>query len=346
MLLAPGWYTARLSVMSVKRPAGLMPQSAELRELGLPLPGGGGDAERVAAVLSSDSVSDAVVDKFDLKTRYGQKSREAMREELWEHCGVRVLPRSEVVVLTCEDKDPAVAQAMAAFFGEHGNAVFRRVDSGSAAEEVKFLEAHLSELREQGRQAQQRLRTFEEQNKIVDLDSQAKAVVSAIAALRSQRVQKELELAYAKGFTSREEATAVQLRRVLAVLQEKERALGEAAPRPVKSASNDNTVVGPEGDLFPAAVAVPSLRAQLQELQLDRKFYETAELMTMQRLETARANQARDVSTFQVLDAPSLPNRRSRPRRPLIAALGALVGLLAGAAWVFGPAYLRSLREA
>src|SRR5439155_12838523 len=167
---------------------------------------------------------------------------------------------------------------------------------------------------------------------IVDLESQAKAVVSAIAELRSQRVQKELELAYAKGFTSREEASALQLRRVLAVLQEKERALEEA---PGTADASARAATGHGGELFPAAVAVPSLRAQLQVLQLDRKFYETAELMTMQRLETARANQARDVSTFQVLDAPTLPNRRSRPRRLLIATLGAIVGLLAGVGRAF-----------
>ena len=255
-LFAPAWYTGRLSVVSPKRSGGgLGAQAAELREVGVQLPGSGGDAERVAAVLSSESVSGAVIDKFDLKKRYAARYREKAREELWEHCSVRVQPRSEVVVLTCEDKDPATAQAMAAFFGETGNAVFRRVDAGSAGEEVRFLESHLAELREQGRQAQQKLRQFEEQNKIVDLESQGRAVVSAIGALRAQRIAKELELSYSKGFTSREEASAMQLRRVLAVLQEKERSLEEGAPRAPGSAA--------EADLLPPAIAVPRLRAQL-----------------------------------------------------------------------------------
>ena len=60
-LLAPAWYTGRLSVVSLKRSGGgLGAQAAELRELGVQLPGSGGDAERVAAVLSSESVSGAV----------------------------------------------------------------------------------------------------------------------------------------------------------------------------------------------------------------------------------------------------------------------------------------------
>src|SRR5207237_2356235 len=123
------------------------------------------------------------------------------------------VPKGDLVVLNCEDRDPAIAQAMVAFFGEHGNAVFRRVDASSAGEEVRFLEAHLAEIQDKARKAQKRLREFEEEKGIVDLEPQAKAVVSTIASLRSQRVAKELELSYAKGFAARDESSSLQLRR-------------------------------------------------------------------------------------------------------------------------------------
>src|SRR5438105_9261239 len=96
-LIAPSWYTARLAVVSLKRsssvPVGIGQQMSELRELGLSLPGmGGGSADRVAAVLGSESVSDAVIEKFNLKERYGKKYQEQAREELWDHCAVKVVP--------------------------------------------------------------------------------------------------------------------------------------------------------------------------------------------------------------------------------------------------------------
>jgi tyrosine-protein kinase Etk/Wzc len=332
-LLAPSWYTARLSVVTLKRSAsGLMGQGAsELRELGAALPGlPSSDTDRVAAVLQSDSVTDAVIAKFDLRKRYDEKYLETAREELWKHCAVRVQNKGDVVILTCEDKDPAQAQAMAAFFGEFGNDTFRRVDRTSASEEVRFLEAHLEELRAQARKAHDAVRAFEEQNKIVDIGEQAKAVVSQIATLRAQQVSKELELSYAKGFTASSESSSVQLRRVLAVLAAKEKALSEGEG-------------GKSAELFPPALAMPAMRAKAIELELDRKFYEQSVIITMERLENARGNQARDVSTFQVLDAPVLPGYRSRPKRLFIIALGALAGLLLGIAWRYGPGYVKGL---
>jgi tyrosine-protein kinase Etk/Wzc len=332
-LFAPSWFTARLAVVTLKRSAsGLLGQGAsELRDLGASLPGlPTSDTDRVAAVLQSDSVTDAVIAKFDLRKRYNEKYQELAREELWKHCAVRVLTKGDVVILTCEDKDPAQAQAMATFFGEFGNDTFRRVDRTSASEEVHFLEAHLEELRAQTRKAQDAVRVFEEQNKVVDIDEQAKAVVSSIATLRGQQVSKELELSYAKGFTAHDESSSVQLRRVQAVLAAKEKSLTDGDG-------------GKSSELFPPALAVPALRARLTQLQLDRKFYEAALLITMERLESARGTEARDVSTFQVLDAPTLPSYRSRPKRLLIVAFGALIGLLAGIAWRLGPGYVKGL---
>ena len=56
-----------------------------------------------------------------------------------------------------------------------------------------------------------KLRDFEERYKIVDLDSQSKAVVSAMASLRSQEISKELQLSYMTTFSSRDETTAVHV---------------------------------------------------------------------------------------------------------------------------------------
>jgi tyrosine-protein kinase Etk/Wzc len=336
-IFAPSWFTARLAVVTLKRsPSGLMGQGAsELRELGATLPGlPSSDTDRVAAVLQSDSVTDAVIEKFDLRKRYNEKYLELAREELWKHCAVRVQTKGDVVILTCEDKDPAQAQAMASYFGEFGNDTFRRVDRTSASEEVLFLDAHLLELRLQAGKAQASVRAFEEQNKIVQIDEQAKAVVDQIATLRAQQVAKELELSYAKGFTASSESSTVQLRRVLAVLAEKEKSLSEGQK-------------GQPAELFPPALAIPALRARWIELELDRKFYEQSVIITMERMEAARSNQARDVSTFQVLDAPVLPTYRSRPKRLFIVALGVLAGLLLGVAWRYGPGYVKGLmREA
>jgi LPS O-antigen subunit length determinant protein (WzzB/FepE family) len=65
----------------------------------------------------------------------------------------------------------------------------------------------------------------------------------------------------------------------------------------------------------------------------------------MQRLEMAKVNEARDTSTFQILDRPSLPTVKSRPNRRGAVVNGLVIGLIAGLAWAFGRSYLRSLVE-
>ena len=133
-LLAPKWYRSVLTVVPAKtqKPAlgGLL--GADLGGLAAGLDPSGGlagaaDAARIAAVLQSLAVSDAAIDKFDLKTRYDVKYLETAREELWKHCEVKALPKPNLVQLSCEDKDPRFVQQMLTFFGDYGNQVFRRV---------------------------------------------------------------------------------------------------------------------------------------------------------------------------------------------------------------------------
>src|SRR5437016_6534819 len=83
-------------------------------------------------------------------------------------------------------------------------------------------------MRREADDAARHLREFEEKYKVIDLDSQSKAVVSAMASLRSQEISKELQLSYLNSFSSRDESTAVQIRQQIAVMNAKFRRLEES----------------------------------------------------------------------------------------------------------------------
>jgi capsule polysaccharide export protein KpsE/RkpR len=292
--------------------------------------GSGADTARIAAVLQSTAVTDAVIDRFDLKTRYGGAAQELLREELWSHCDVKTIARANLVQLSCEDKDPRFLQPLLTFFTEHGNEVFRRVNVSSASEEVRFGEKRVAELRRQADEVAARMREFQETHRIVDLDSQAKAVVSSVAMLNSQRIAKRMELEYAKGFTSPDEAGARQLESQLSVVDEQLRDLEEPrAPTPASKAGGGSSK-GKGPGMFPATLEVPKLRSEYEKLYRDRRVAEATLVFALDRLESARSNEARDVSTFQVLDPPTLPTKRSRPRISLSVIFSALAGLAVG----------------
>lgn len=348
-LLAPSWYRSVLTVVPAKaqRATGLSSMlggdAAGLAAGFLEGAGATADGPRIAAVLQSDSVSDAVIEKFDLKTRYGEQFLEGAREELWRHCDVKILIKPQLVQLSCEDKDPRFVQEMLSFFAEHGNGAFRRVSVSSASEEVRFLEKRVVELRKLADDSAARMREFQETHRIVDLDTQAKAVVSALATLNTQRIGKQLELDYARTFSGSDEPSLRQLRSQLSVMGDQLRDL-EQAPPAAPMQESGRARKDAKG-LFPAALEVPKLRAEFEKLYRDRRVAEATLIFALERLEGARANEARDVSTFLVLDPPTLPTRKARPRRMAViamcAALGLLTGLLleASAAGALAPLY-------
>ncbi len=334
-LLAPRWYQSVLTVVPNKpQKSGISSMLAgELGGLaaGLDIGGSAAEVPRIAAVLQSIAVSDAVVEKFDLRARYRAKYQETARDELWKHCEVKTLPKPGLVKLSCEDKDPRFAQQMVAFFAEHGNQVFQRVSVGSAGEEVRFLDGRVAELRQNAEQTAARMREFQEKHQIVDIDTQSKAVVSALAGLNAQRITKQMELDFARSFASSDEASTQQLESELAVMERKLRDLERS--RGADAASTKKGSGASSRGVFPAALDVPKLRAEFEDLYRDRKVAEALLVIALERLENAKANEARDVSTFQVLDPPTLATRKSRPNGAAIVAGLMLLGLTLSVGW-------------
>jgi capsule polysaccharide export protein KpsE/RkpR len=339
-LIAPPWYRAILTVVPSKASRGGLPSilGAELSGLAAGLEGtlgGSADAARIAAVMQSIAVTDAVIDRFDLQARYKKKYREDVRDALWDHCDVKTLLKPNLVQLSCEDKDPRFVQEMLGYFAEIGNQVFRRVSVTSASEEVRFLEKHVADLRQQADESGVRLREFQEKYQIIDLETQAKAVVSSLAALNNQRITKELELDYARTFSSSDEASLRQLESQLSVMSEKQRDLEEppsadgSAPQAQKKGRRSKDGTG----MFPAALAVPKLRADYEKLYRDRRVSEATLVFALEQLEGAKSNEARSVSTFQVLDPPVVPTKRDRPQRLVVLLLSLLLGIMGGATY-------------
>jgi capsule polysaccharide export protein KpsE/RkpR len=283
------------------------------------------DTQRISAVLQSATVTDKVAEQLGLRVRYDLKSPEEVREAVWKHCAVSPMPKPSLVQLSCEDRDPAFAQEMLRQFAEWGNKTFQQVNVGSATEEVKFLEAHVARLRREADEAADKYREFQERHQIVDLESQAKALVSSMAALNAQQISKEIELKYAQAYTSQDEASTRQLRSQLDVVEMQLRDL-EMPRNPSDAAPGSKAgAKGPKG-FFPATQAVPRLRAELEALYRDRKVAEATLMFALERLTNARATQAREASTLVVLDPPTLPTRKSRPRALDSTLVGALVG--------------------
>jgi capsule polysaccharide export protein KpsE/RkpR len=335
--LAPKWYTSAVTVAPIKsQRGGLSGLSSLLGGDGAgiaasfeAMSGGGAEVQRIAAVLESTAVSDAVIARFGLLARYRETTAEGAREALWSHCAVKPATKAALVTLTCEDQDPAVAQAMVVHFAEVGNELFRKVGISSATEEARFLERRVAELRQQAADAAAKVRAFQEEHRIVDIESQSRSVVSALGALQTQRIGKQVELDVARSYSGEGEATIRQLESQLAAIDRG--LLDLQGPSP--AAAVPAPAGGPRRGqgLLPPALSVPKLRAEYETLYRDRKVVEASLIFALDRLEGAKANEARDTSTFQVLDPPTVATRKTRPKRLRWLFVSVLAGLLLAA---------------
>jgi capsule polysaccharide export protein KpsE/RkpR len=235
---------------------------------------------------------------------------------------------------------PEQAKAMTEYFGEVGNRVFGRVTTSSAREERRFLETQVDKARHDVDESARKLREFEVAHKVVDLPEQSKAVISAMASIKGNLISKQIELSYLGSFSGRTEASVVQLQQQIAILESKLKQLEETQQSVVTTGSGSSTTSG-SASFFPGAMSVPELRFELEQLMREQKIQETVFLLMTQRYEMAKIDEARDTSTFQILDHPTLPTYRSRPRRLQIMTYGGAAGLALACAWILVPVWWR-----
>lgn len=336
---SPKWYQAEILIVPRPTSAGAL-GSARSMMGGLPIEVAPAqlaysDGERIAAILKSRSVTDAVIEKFRLVDRYEVGVIEKARAQLWSLCATSVQKKSNLVSLRCEDRDPAVARDLADYVGRMGDAGFRRIAVAAASEERRFLETRVDEARRDLEVASGALRGFQEEHRIIDLPEQSKAVVSAMAHLEGDLIAKRVELAYLRGFASEDESSAGQLRRQIGILKSELRNLEGRAAAAGATARDGSEV-------FPRAMEVPALRAELERLHREEKVRESVFLLLTEKYETLKVDEARDLSNFVVFDEAATPTYRVRPRLRVVP-IGGAAGLLFGLVLVLVPAWWRDL---
>jgi capsule polysaccharide export protein KpsE/RkpR len=158
-----------------------------------------------------------------------------------------------------------------------------------------------------------------------------------MATLRAEMLDKQMQLAFVDGFASSDESTSSQLRRQVGILEHKLKSLQE--PKiPIDSPAKDPSGAPKQpttdshntGGLFPPAMNIPKLQYEVEDLLREQKIQQTLLSLLTERYEVARVNEARDTSTFQILDNPVVPTKKSRPKRMLIAAIACFMGCFAG----------------
>ena len=283
------------------------------------LGGGGGDYTRYNAILDSRTMFEAVVDRFDLQRIYdGLPSdispREGAVARLRGRTEYSVSLDYDFLAVRVLDEDPERAAMMANAFVELLNQRNIELSTNSAAENRLFMERRLSDAETDLDSVLTEMQAFQERYGIVELESQAEALMGALSAAQVEVARADVLYESLRSLYGEEnpEVTAARAAVTAAQSQRDRLTSGSQAVMPVSIAQLP--AVGRQYALLRA-----ELESQKAILEVVRPLYEQAALTERQ-----------EISAVQVLDPAVPPARKAEPKRSVLVITAAFAaGLLA-----------------
>jgi tyrosine-protein kinase Etk/Wzc len=294
-------FTARVLILPpVQQQSGA---AALLSSLG-PLAGAAGAAagiknpgDQYVAFLKSVSVQDALVDRFKLLARYDVKFRQDARKELSAASRISAGAKDGTISIEVDDEDPKVAAEIANAYVEELQRLTSRLALTEAQQRRRFFETQLAQTKDNLVKAEQALRSTGVN--VGALKANPVAAVGALAQLQAQITAQEIRVASYRGYLTE---TAPEIRQGLVELS----ALREQLRKLEASGS------GSDG--------ASDYVARFREF----KYQETLFELFSRQFELARVDESREAASAQVVDAAQPPERKSKPRKALIAIMASL----------------------
>jgi tyrosine-protein kinase Etk/Wzc len=265
-------------------------------------------SELYVGMLKSRTVADRLIERFKLQQVYDEDTFFETRRALEKVTDIEV-SKEGIITVSVEDKDPKRAAAMANSYVEELDRLTQGIAVTEAGQRRLFFERQLKSTKNELAEAEVGLRKTQESSGLIQLEEQARAIITAIATLKGQVIAKEVEVASMRSFATqdnpefiRAQQQLISLRKELVSLQKKH------------NVNVDGDVILPTGNIPAAGLDyVRKLR--------DVKYQETLFELLAKQYELAKIDEAKDAALIQIVDRAIEPDKKSKPKRTLISIL-------------------------
>jgi uncharacterized protein involved in exopolysaccharide biosynthesis len=254
-------------------------------------------ADQYVAFLKSRSVQDALIDRFKLTERYEAKLKDDARKTLDGVARV-ASGKDGLISVEVDDKDPAFAAELANAHVEELGRLLKRLAVTEAQQRRVFFEKQLASAKDNLTKAEQALKSSGVNSDT--LKSDPKAAVEGLARLKAAITAQEIKLASMRGYLSESAPDFKQAQTELGALRAQVARAEEQQP------------VGAAG----GSDYIAKYR--------DFKYQETLFELFAKQYEIARVDESREGAVIQVVDAALAPERKSKPKKAMIAAVAVL----------------------
>jgi uncharacterized protein involved in exopolysaccharide biosynthesis len=280
-------------------------------------------------MLQGPTIQDDVIKKFGLLKEYKVHFWQDARFILSKHTDIKEDRKSGVITIAVTDHDPQRAQQMAQAYVEALNSLVSQVSTSSARRERQFLEQRLKTVKQNLDSAAAQFSEYSSKNGTLDLPSQSKAMLESEATLEGQLVAAQSEL---EGFEQIYTDNNIRIRtlrgKIAGLKQQIEAMSGNKADM-----TSDQSEIA--GDL-PSIRKLPLVGVQWANLYREAKIQETVYELLTQEYEFAKVQEAKEIPTVNVLDAPLRPEKKSFPPRTLIVIAGTMFSFFLASTMIIG----------
>jgi uncharacterized protein involved in exopolysaccharide biosynthesis len=335
-LIVPTEYTATILILPPEQGSSLSSALGELGGLGsiASLASGLGSknlAEMYVSMLKSESVEDAVIQKYGLLAEYHKKYYYDARKKLEWRTTIDGSKKDGMIRLSFEDHNPARAAEIANGYIEILRGLSQHLAITEAAQRRVIFEQQLEKTKNDLAASEEALKQTELSTGFAQIDAQSRALIGSAATLRAQLVAKEVQIEAMKSYAGQGNPD----------LQEQENELaGLRAQFSQLTGSNGSS----PDDLFPSKGNVPEAELEYARKLRDVKYNEAVFEALARQLEIAKIDEAREGGFLQVVNPATVPERKSFPKRAWITLGSAVFGLSLAMAIVLLQLHLERLR--
>jgi tyrosine-protein kinase Etk/Wzc len=272
--------------------------------------------DQFVAMLKSRTVADGLIEQFKLIARYESETLFDARKTL-ESRSTILSGKDGLISVEVEDKDPVIAAQIANAYVERLGRLMSTLALTEAQQRRLFFEKQLTTVKDKLIEAETQLRASGVDPSI--LRNNPNATVGAIAQVQAQIAAQEVKIGSMRGYLSE---SSPDLRQALTELQAFRAQLS-------KLERGQQPADGSQGEYVSRYRQV--------------KYYETLFELFAKQFELAKVDEAREGSTIQVLDAAVPPEKKSKPKKALIAILSTLVAACFCLMYVFLRQSLRAV---
>ncbi|MDD2890924.1 MAG: Wzz/FepE/Etk N-terminal domain-containing protein [bacterium] len=286
-----------------------------------------------AAILKSKPVMDGVIKDGQLMKVYKTRTMKGTYSILSKSTIISVTPEG-IILLSVTGNTPELAKLMTDSYIKNLDLINKNLLMSIGKRNRIFIEKRLEEVKNKLKLTEDSLCEFQGINKTISLQDELQPILVAIADIKAKIISDEITLAMLRDYATEENPEVVRINSELKELNVKLHKMEYEK----------------DGSHFGIGFSVPlnnlpTVSLELLRLTRDIKIQEKVLGLLTEQYELAKSQEIKDSPTINILEHPTIPERKSYPKRSVIIIIAFMLSLFTAVFFAFCLNWINNLSE-